>query len=66
MIRAFRRFWYPLMLSSSTAMGQLSYPNPSPSTTAKESMWMEWVIAAVFVAGCMVIAFKRAKRSNLE
>jgi hypothetical protein len=66
MIRAFRCLWYPLVLSSSTAMGQMSYPQPTPYTVTKESMWMEWVIAAVFVVGCLVVAFKPAKRSNLE
>ena len=64
MIRAFRHLWYPLVLSSATAMGQ-SYQQPAPSTVTKESGWMEWVIAAVFVVGCLVVAFKRAKRSNL-
>ena len=29
-----------------------------------DSQTKEWIIAAVFVVGCLVLAFKPAKRSN--
>lgn len=66
MIRAFQRLGYFLVLSSSTAMAQFTYSEPPPSAVTKDSMWVEWLIAAVCVVGCLVIAFKPAKRSNLE
>jgi hypothetical protein len=55
-----------LALFSSTAAAELSYPIVAPSMVQKESVWMEWLIAAVFVVGCLVIAFKGAKRSNVD
>lgn len=35
------------------------YTDPDASTA------MQWLMTAVFVVGCLVVAFKPAKRSNL-
>jgi hypothetical protein len=48
------------------ALGQLTYEYAPPSTLPKESTWVEWLIGAIFILGCMVVAFKGTKRSKLE
>jgi amino acid transporter len=54
------------LLGASPALGQLTYDYAAPVTVAKESTWVEWVIGAIFILGCLVVAFKGAKRSKLE
>jgi len=43
-----------------------AYDEPNPVILEKKSTAMEWLIAGIFLVGCMVIAFKPAKRSNLK
>lgn len=38
----------------------------SRKSGAEESVMIEWLIGAVFLVGCLVVAFKPAKRSNLQ
>ncbi len=55
-----------LLMAPYAALAQVQYPVPEMTTVARESIWLEWVIAAVFLVGCLMLAFKPAKRSNLQ
>lgn len=37
-----------------------------PSVVVEKSSAMQWLITVVFLVGCLVVAFKPAKRSKLE
>ncbi|UCD28837.1 MAG: hypothetical protein JSV03_17465 [Planctomycetota bacterium] len=55
--------WCWLLLAM-PAMAQ-SYEEIKQKVLEKESSAIEWLIAGIFLVGCMVVAFKPAKRSNL-
>ncbi|MHC4442272.1 MAG: hypothetical protein ACYTF1_05705 [Planctomycetota bacterium] len=42
------------------------YVETKPTVLKKDSTAIEWLIAGIFLVGCMVVAFKPAKRSNLK
>ena len=65
-VRAMILGFFTLLMAPYAAIAQTTYPIPEVSTAARESTWMEWVIGAVFLVGCLVLAFKPAKRSNLQ
>jgi len=54
-----------LLLTSLPALAQ-GVETAQPKILEKESYAMEWLMAGIFLVGCMVIAFKPAKRSNLK
>ena len=54
-----------LLASVGPAFAQ-AYEEVKPLFLEKKSTAVEWLIAGVFLVGCMVIAFKPAKRSNLQ
>jgi len=54
------------VLVLTTSVLAQSYKVTKPKILEKESTAMEWLYAGTFLVGCMVIAFKPAKRSNLR
>ena len=67
MIMLRRILWGLLLFFFSEAMVLAqAYDEPKPVVLEKKSTAMEWLIAGIFLVGCMVIAFKPAKRSNLK
>ena len=54
-----------LVLTAPPALAQ-SRELVSRKSGAEESVMIEWLIGAVFLIGCLVVAFKPAKRSNLQ
>ena len=55
-----------LLLSASAAFAQ-TYPLPDPKVSSNEpSMLMPWLYGLAFLIGCLVVAFKPAKRANLQ
>ena len=54
-----------LLLSAESVFAQQTY-EAEPLKTKEASTTMAWVIGAVFLLGCLVVAFKPAKRSNLR
>ena len=42
------------------------YDEPAPQSMPEKSTATEWLIAGAFLVGCLVVAFKPAKRSNLK
>jgi len=55
-----------VMLWAGPAMAQQVYLAPDMKKIKEESGIVEWGIGAIFLVGCMVVAFKPAKRSNLR
>lgn len=57
-----------VMLLATEALGQADgvYAAPTPKRRADESSLIEWGIGVVFLIGCLVIAFKPSKRSNIQ
>lgn len=54
-----------LFLAAGPALAQKPYEAPKYSTSDRSTM-IEWGIGAAFVIGCLVVAFKPSKRSNLK
>jgi len=54
-----------LLLSVAPALGQKPYEAPKYNTKEKSAI-VEWGIGAAFLVGCLVVAFKPSKRSNLK
>lgn len=54
------------LLLSATPLAAQSYQAPEPSKPKEKSVAKEWGIATVFIIGCLVVAFKPAKRANLR
>ena len=55
-----------MLLSAGPALAQRAYEATSPKTMQQQSVILEWGIGAIFLVGCLVVAFKPAKRSNLQ
>jgi hypothetical protein len=43
-----------------------TYEEAPPKAMEEKSLATAWLIAAAFLVGCLVVAFKPAKRSNLK
>jgi hypothetical protein len=43
-----------------------TYDEPAPQSMTEKSAATEWLITGAFLVGCLVVAFKPAKRSNLK
>jgi hypothetical protein len=56
---------FAVLLSAMPLMGQ-SYTVDGPPEIKERSVAKEWAIGAVFLVGCLVVAFKPAKRANLR
>ena len=50
----------PLLAQTNT------YEEPAPQSMNEKSTATEWLITGAFLIGCLVVAFKPAKRSNLK
>ncbi len=48
------------------AWAQITYEPSTIKTAAEQSLMYEWICGTVFLLGCMVVAFKPSKRSNLR
>ncbi|HSW47373.1 MAG TPA: hypothetical protein VLM89_17555 [Phycisphaerae bacterium] len=64
MLRLMHGLW-SVMLWVGPVLAQ-TYEEEPPKDMAAKSSAMEWLIAAAFLVGCLVVAFKPAKRSNLK
>ena len=68
--------WLRLMKLNGFALGAMltvvdgvwaqSYKAPAAKGLGEGSTTMEWVMTFVFLVGCLIVAFKPAKRSNLK
>ncbi len=67
MRRRLRNALFALLLSATPLLAQ-SYDVPTESGPKVEdrSVAKEWLIGAIFLVGCLVVAFKPAKRANLR
>jgi hypothetical protein len=54
-----------LLLTIQPVMAQV-YNRPDASAPSAESTWLEWLIGAGFMIGCLFVAFKSSKRTTLE
>jgi hypothetical protein len=54
-----------LMMATHAVAQEVTYEGSKPLVTDKSTA-MQWLITAVFLVGCLVVAFKPAKRSKLE
>ena len=54
-----------LLVWATPLLGQ-TYNEPSPKIPAEKGTSVEWLMAAIFMVGCLVVAFKPARRSNLK
>lgn len=55
-----------LMSSASTWAQEARLPDAPLSTDPERSTAFQWLMVAVFLIACLVVAFKPAKRSKLE
>ncbi len=44
----------------------MEYALPKVNAVTRESSWKEVLIGGIFLLGCLILAFKPAKRSNLR
>ncbi len=65
MIRKVLYLVMSLLLTAGPALAQTPYQPPTYSNKER-SVLMEWGIGAAFLVGCLVVAFKPSKRSNLK
>ncbi len=67
MRRRLRNALFAVLLSATPLMAQ-SYDVPVDNGPKVEdrSVAKEWLIGAIFLVGCLVVAFKPAKRANLR
>ena len=58
---------FAVLLSATPLMAQ-SYELVETATSSKDerSVAKEWLIGSIFLVGCLVVAFKPAKRANLR
>jgi hypothetical protein len=54
-----------LLLTAGPALAQKPYKEPSYSNKERSTI-VQWGIGAAFLIGCLVVAFKPSKRSNLK
>ncbi len=65
MIRRLTCMLMGLLLAAAPALAQKPYEAPKYSSKDRSTM-IEWGIGAGFLIGCLVVAFKPSKRSNLK
>jgi FtsH-binding integral membrane protein len=55
------------LLATTAVAAAQTYEVVAPKVvSAEQSLLWEWIYGLVFVVGCLVVAFKPAKRSNLQ
>jgi hypothetical protein len=54
-----------LLLAAGPVLAQKPYQPPTYVSKPQSSI-LEWGIGAVFLVGCLIVAFKPSKRSNLK
>ena len=54
-----------LLLTAGPVLAQKPYTPPNYSNKERSAL-LEWGIGAAFLVGCLVVAFKPSKRSNLK
>ena len=56
------------VLLSATPLSAQTYDIPTEVETKADerSVWKEWLIGSIFLVGCLVVAFKPAKRADLR
>lgn len=57
---------FGLMVWATPLLAQTTYTEPAPKIPAEKGSSVEWLMAAIFMVGCLVVAFKPARRSNLK
>ncbi len=57
--------WLAFWATALPAWAQ-QYEAPQPQPVGEQSMMWEWLYGMVFLVGCLAVAFKPAKRSNLQ
>ena len=65
MIRRALSFLTGMLLTTASAFAQAPSQGPSFSNVERSTI-LEWGIGALFLIGCLVVAFKPSKRSNLK
>jgi hypothetical protein len=63
-----RRLWYMVMgvlMTAGPVLAQKAH-EPPKFQNRDHSTLVEWGIGAIFLVGCLVVAFKPSKRSNLH
>ena len=55
-----------VLLSAASVLAQGTYETSVLQTMKEQSTMVEWGIGAIFLVGALVVAFKPAKRSNLN
>lgn len=55
-----------LLLAATPVLAQTYEAIPPRKVGGEWSVMIEWLIGGVFLIGCLVVAFKPAKRSNLR
>ena len=53
------------MLQAAAMAQSYELPPPNVSTTERSLLW-PWLYGLAFLIGCLVVAFKPAKRANLQ
>jgi hypothetical protein len=55
------------VLATAAPLIAQTYELPAPKTSSTEpSMLWPWLFGLAFLVGCLVVAFKPAKRANLQ
>lgn len=65
-VRKMRSILIGILAMAGPAMAQ-TYDLPQPKTVSEEpSLLYPWLFGLAFLVGCLVVAFKPAKRANLQ
>lgn len=54
------------VLVSAMPLSAQTYEASGPPEIKEKSVAKEWLIGSIFLVGCLVVAFKPAKRANLR
>lgn len=65
MLRQWMKATGLMLLTTLPVLGQEGY-QVEPINSKPESSMLEWGIGTLFLIGCLVVAFKPSKRSNLK
>lgn len=55
-----------VLLFATTLSAQTIDISTEADLKSDRSVWMEWLIGSIFLVGCLVVAFKPAKRADLR
>ena len=54
------------LLAWAPSLWAQTYTEPPPSMLPEEGTAIQWLMVAIFLVACLVVAFKPAKRANLR